>query len=103
MSDTEEKGGDLLFELALFLLTSARGSIDEPQAYGTVRLLEALSRLIELTHHVEGLKEDRFLNRVKEEVNDKKLNILFSNRAEFIRFLDELILKFVDELERRMV
>lgn len=46
-------GDEYLFEILIFLATSARGCVDEPPLYGPFRLIDALSKLIDLPtmHH----------------------------------------------------
>lgn len=94
------EAGERLFDVLIFLATSARGCIDEPPLYGPFRLVDALSRLIDLYDHVPGLKKDAFLTDIKAEIEGKKL-LVMSDPEEFKKFLDELIRKFTVELKRR--
>ncbi|MGQ9507556.1 MAG: DUF6092 family protein [Candidatus Bathycorpusculaceae bacterium] len=61
MSDAKSNGNDYLFEIAVFLATSARNCIDEPPLYGPFRLLDALNKIAKLPKHAPCLKEDPFL------------------------------------------
>lgn len=49
MNSTEEKKfrGDLSFLLS-YIISGARGCVDEPKSYGPVRLVDSASRLIAL-------------------------------------------------------
>jgi hypothetical protein len=93
-------GNEFLFEIAVFLATSARGCVDEPPLYGPLRLIDALSKLADLPRHAPGLNDDAFLRHVKAEI-DEKADLLMLNPEEFVRFLDELIHQFVLELKKR--
>jgi len=99
----EEKritGDDYLLELIAFLATSARGCIDEPPIYGPFRLIDALSRLIDLPKYATCLKEDDFLHKIKAEIEEKKYSVM-SNTEEFQDMLDSVVLKVTKELKRR--
>ena len=100
MTNSKSKGNEYLFELALFLATSARNCIEEPPLYGPFRLLDALSRLADLPKHTEGLVEDVFLNDVKTFVDEKKF-LVTSDVEGFKKAADELVERFAKELKRR--
>ena len=100
MKNSKSKGNEYLFELALFLVTSARNCIEEPPLYGPFRLLDALSRLADLPKHTEGLVEDVFLNDVKTFVDEKKF-LVTSDAEGFKKAADELVERFAKELKRR--
>lgn len=89
-----------LFDILIFLVTSTRGCIDEPPLYGPFRLVDALSRLIDLYDRVPGLKKDAFLTEIKAEIDRKKF-LVMSDPEGFKKFLDELVRKFTVELKRR--
>jgi hypothetical protein len=99
----EEKritGDDYLLELAAFLATSARGCIDEPPAYGPFRLIDALSRLIELPKYATCLKDDDFLRKIKAEIEERKFSVMFDTE-EFQNMLDSIVVQVTKELKRR--
>mgnify|MGYP001594152721 CR=1 FL=1 len=102
MNSTKNSGNEYLFELALFLATSARNCIDEPPLYGPFRLLDALSRLADLTKHAAGLEEDPFLEEAKAFVDEKKF-LVTSNAEGFRQAADELVERFAKELKRRYI
>jgi len=89
-----------IFELSLFLITAARGCVGEPKLYGPVRLVDAISRLTDVYSETSGLKQDQFLLDVKKEIDTKKYLVMASER-DFVVFLDELVLKFTEEMKRR--
>ncbi len=96
----KDEGNEYLFELATFLAVSASGCMDEPPSYGSLRLIEALSKLIDLPKHVSCLSEDKFLKGIKNDI-DEKSSLILSNMEEFNGFIDELVSRFVIELKER--
>jgi len=100
VTKTRNTGNEYLFELALFLATSARNCIDEPPLYGPFRLLDAISRLADLPENAECLDEDLFLKEVKAFVDEKKF-LVTTDVEGFTRAADELVGKFAKELKRR--
>jgi hypothetical protein len=93
-------GNDYLFEVAVFLATSAQGCINEPPLYGPFRLLDALSKLAELPDHVTGLAPDPFLKGIKTIVDDKKLLVMYDVEG-FKKAIDAIVEKFALELKAR--
>jgi len=93
-------GDDYLLELVAFLATSARGCIDEPPLYGPFRLIDALSRLIDLPKYATCLKDDDFLHKIKAEIEEKKYSVMFDTE-EFQGMLDSIVLQITKELRRR--
>jgi len=93
-------GDDYLLELVAFLATSARGCIDEPPLYGPFRLIDALSRLIDLPKYATCLKDDDFLHKIKAEIEEKKYSVMFDTE-EFQGMLDSVVLQITKELRRR--
>ena len=89
-----------LFELALFLLTSARGCLDEPRIYGSFRLMDALSKLCDVYSKSNRLESDKFLSQIKEQVDREKYKNIQS-QEEFVKSMDDLLVKFTEELKRR--
>ncbi len=99
-SKEKDTGNEYLFELATFLVMSAKGCMDEPPSYGPFRLIDALSRLINLPKHATCLSEDKFLEDIKKEVDEKKY-LVMSDMKKFRRFLDEMVSRFAVELKNR--
>ena len=100
MTETRNRGNEYLFDLALFLATSARNCIDEPPYYGPFRLLDALSRLADFPEHDKSLNEDRFLKEIKVFVDEKKF-LVMSDIEGFTRATDIIVERFAKELKRR--
>ena len=94
------KPKEFVFNLSTYLLTSARGCIDEPLLYGPLRLIEALSRLATLSQHASCVERDDFLLAAKKKIDDGKY-VVMQSEEEFERFLDSMIGEFTAELKRR--
>jgi heme-degrading monooxygenase HmoA len=86
---------DTVFELALYLVASARDCLDEPLVYGPFRMIEGVSRLIE---RLGG--EDEFLRSSKETIDREKYKVMAAREA-FAAWLDELLRGFSAEAKRR--
>lgn len=78
---------DKRFQLLAFLITSARGCVDEPVLYGPLRLVDAASRLIDIMREEGGVSEE--LLELQEVIEEKK-DLVMYNEEEFVKFLDEL-------------
>lgn len=100
MDKTRPSGNDYLFEIAVFLATSALNCIDEPPLYGPFRLLDALSKIADLPKYAPCLKEDPFLQEIKAIVDEKKFLVMYS-AEEFRKAIDDIVKKFAAELKKR--
>jgi len=100
LAGTKPSGNEYLFEIALFLTISARNCIDEPPLYGPFRLLDALSKLVDLPKYATGLDEDPFLREIKVVIDEKKFLVMYDAEG-FKRALDEIVEKFAKELKKR--
>ena len=89
-----------LFELALFLLTAAQESTTEPRIYPTLRLLDAVGRLADLSSKTHLIEPDDFLIQAKKEIDAKKTKVVASDH-ESAKFIDDMVIKFTDELRKR--
>jgi hypothetical protein len=86
-----------LFELIGFMLTSARGLFDEPQAYGPFRLIDGVSRLC-------GYLEDRktefgdFFGNLRKKIDEGKF-VLMTDEDGFVKLLDEVVLDYTRKVK----
>ncbi len=97
--ESDPQTGDDVFALATYMLTSARGCVDEPKLYGPLRLLEAISRLV-ATMEQSGRPTDQFLVQAKAKIDANK-HLVMESEEEFTKFLDLLLRDFTQELKRR--
>jgi hypothetical protein len=91
---------DFVFGLAVSLLTSARGCIDEPKVYGPLRLIEALSALTTIFDY-DVIEKDEFLLNAKNEIDTKLVPAVMQSEEDFTKMLDDLIRRFTIELKKR--
>ena len=95
MGTPEAMGGALdreLFELLGYLLTSARGLLDEPGEYGQLRLMEGASRLCAVMEK-GGSAETGALRKMREEIDAGKFAIL-SDPAAFAVMIDRAVREY---------
>ena len=87
MKSTDDILKDDHFKLLAFLITSARGCVDEPVLYGPLRLIDAAARLIEIMKK-EGKATPEIMELQK--LIEEKKDLVMYDEEEFIKFLDEL-------------
>lgn len=97
---SRSREADPLFEVALYLVASARDCIDEPLIYGPLRMVEGVSRLVEAAARLEPLSEDPFLLEAKATIDREKYNVM-ADRDAFVAWLDDLLAGFALEAKRR--
>lgn len=100
MNQTKVLSEDEAFELLTFLVTSARGCVDEPETYGTLRLIDAASRLLDFLLKSEEVQDREFYSHLKEEIDEKKFWLVTDVEAYF-NFLSEVTRKVAKRLKRR--
>jgi hypothetical protein len=93
---TEEE----LYELLSFLVSSAHLLVNEPEHYGSFRLIDAACRLIGFALESGRLEDDQFLNAFKENADQKKL-LLMTDEAGFLQFLEDATRDVAKEMKRR--
>jgi hypothetical protein len=84
-----------LFEPLVYLVASARDCLDGPIVYAALRMIEAVSRLIEA-----AAPEDQFLGRARDEIEREKDGVM-ADREQFVAWLDSLLAEFAAEAKRR--
>jgi len=83
--------------LICYLITSARGLVDEPKIYGPSRLLYAAQRLVRLAA-VCGI-DHRVLVEIAERIEEDRLEALLDGEDAFTAFMDELTEMLADWLK----
>ncbi len=86
-----------LFELVGYMLTSARGLIDEPQLYGPFRLIDGVSRICDFLAHEETGYGD-FFDKLKKRI-DKGKFVVISDEEAFVKLLDDLVLDYTRKVK----
>jgi Family of unknown function (DUF6092) len=89
----------LLFELVLYLVSCARLSLDEPQIYGSFRLVEAAVRLVDAAG-TWGMERDEVLERVRASIEEEKLRMI-DDHAGYRAWLDRLLRDLAEEAVAR--
>lgn len=100
MTPQRKDADEATFEFATFLATSARGCIEEPALYGSLRLLDALSRFVEFCRETGLHTPDPFLEQAKKIV-DENSDLIMSGPERFKQFTDGLVRNFAREIKRR--
>jgi len=90
------------YETLAFLFSSAHLLVQEPHLYGTFRLVDAASRLIEFALESGQLEDDQFLREFKEDVDKRKL-LLMTDEEAYFQFLEDATRKMAKELKRRAI
>jgi Family of unknown function (DUF6092) len=89
-----------LYELLAHLVSSAETCTHEPYYYGSFRLIDAASRLIELIAGEVGDEDREWLTEYQRRLDEGKLWMM-SDRDAFFRFLNEIAGPLADRLRSR--
>jgi hypothetical protein len=84
-----------LFDVAVFLVASARDAVEAPPAYGALRMLDAVARLAPLA-------DDAFLAELATRIATSR-SLLMADRDAYVAALDELLEAVATETRRRNV
>lgn len=91
----EEKLKYEFLKLFGYMVTSARGLVDEPKLYGPFRMLDCVSRFITLLDY-EGLADD-FLKKERAKIDDIK-DLLMRDERKFVESLDQVTIDLATAL-----
>ena len=97
---SEAKYDDPLFEFILYLVTSARLSLDEKAIYGSFRLIEGASRLIEAAERIPGLEADDLLRAKRDSIDQNKARMMLDKEG-YRKWLTDLAAELASEAVRR--
>ena len=97
---SESERDDPLFEFVLYLVTSARLSLDEKAIYGSFRLIEGASRLIEAAQAIPGLDADDFLRGKRTSIEHNKARMMLDKDG-YREWLTDLAAGMASEAVRR--
>jgi hypothetical protein len=87
-----------LVDLISYMVTSARGLLEEPANYGPFRLIEGVSRLC-TTLENEEVADREFLIQLRETIDAGKFNVISDIEA-FTKTLDEAVLIIARQLKK---
>jgi hypothetical protein len=85
------------YELFCFILTSARGCVDEPPIYGPLRLLDTYSRLIDALD--EGIV-DPFWQELKEQIDSYKNDAMYDAEG-FVKAIDQTLAAVAQHIQEK--
>lgn len=85
-----------LLHLISFMAISARNLESETKIYGSLRLVDSVSKLIVILEKNNICNE--FLSNIKAMIDSNKCSVI-KDEEEFLLFLDKLILKLVEKLK----
>lgn len=86
-----------IIKLIAYMISSARGLILEPKLYGPLRLIDSVSRLIEMLNKKKLVTRE--LLELKKKIDSKKM-VLMSDKEKFVELLDELVSDVTRTLEK---
>lgn len=86
-----------LMDLMGFMITSARGLLDEPQLYGPFRLIDGASRLCTIMENKVETDKD-FLVQLRGKIDEGKFSVMTDVDA-FTTMLDEVVRDYTKKLK----
>lgn len=98
MSTDQNIDAEALFSLATALASSARGALEEGVHTASLRLVDAVRRLIEA---VPALRHDPFFAGLEAELREPLRRAYFMDDADYRAFLDSVVVRFAVEVRRR--
>lgn len=88
------------YELLSFMVTSAHLSVEEPELYGSFRLIDGACRLIGFALESGQLGNEEFVREFKEYADSRK-DRMMTDEPGYLRFLEEATGKLAAELKRQ--
>ena len=89
-----------LYELLSFLVSSAHLLVNEPEHYGSFRLIDAACRLVGFALEGGRLEDEEFLREFKETADRNKL-FLMTDQEAFLQYLEDATRDVAREMKRR--
>lgn len=93
-------GEDEVLAILGHLLSSAELCMQEPELYGSFRLLDAASRLLSVLLSKEQARDDPFLGGLKREIDEKKVWMMY-DRPGFRDFVRDVPVLLAGRLKER--
>jgi len=85
-----EKG---IIKLFIYMVTSARGCVDEPKIYGPFRIIDSISKLYSILKE-NNLMVNEEVSKIIEKIDEKKYSCM-TDEKKFVTMLDDVIDDFV--------
>jgi len=82
-----------IIKLFAYMVTSARGCVDEPKIYGPLRLVDSISKLYGILEK-NNLIGNEEVSKIIEKIEEKKYSCM-TDEKEFVTMLDNVIDDFV--------
>lgn len=80
-----------------YMAASARGCVSEPKLYGPFRLVDSVSRIVDVLH--TGAEDEPIFNELRNLIDDHKELVMTDTEA-FVGFLDDLVVKIAEALKQ---
>ena len=100
MSDRMVISQENFYELLSFMVTSAHLSVEEPDLYGSFRLIDGACRLIGFALESGQLPDEEFIREFKDYADVRK-HWMMTDEPGYLRFLEEATGKLARELKRQ--
>ncbi len=97
---SETPADEFLFEFVLYLIASARLSLDELPVLGSFRLVEAAGRIIDVAERIPGLHSDDFLRDIRATIERSKMKVML-DREGYLSDLTDVATSLAAEAVRR--
>jgi uncharacterized protein DUF6092 len=89
------------FELATYLVASARDCLEEPLVYGPLRMLVGVDEIVNSMER--GLEpRDEFLIKMRKRIWDNVITVM-NDREAFAQALDSILAQFAEEFKSRVL
>ena len=82
-----------IIKLFAYMVTSARGCVDEPKIYGPFRLIDSISKLYSILKENNLIGNEK-VSKIIEKIEEKKYSCM-TDEKEFVTMLDDVIDDFV--------
>ena len=76
-------------KLFTYIVTSARGCIDQPKIYGSFRLVDTASKLFYVLKSNNAISNDK-ISKIIDKIDEKKYSCM-TDEEEFVNMIDEVI------------
>jgi len=100
LKESNQAKKEALFDLAIYLIASARDCLEEPLIYGPLRMIIGVEKIIEMSD-IDFSLRDAFLEAKRDAISKETFAVM-SDREKFRKVLDDLLLAFSDEMRSRL-